>query len=192
MTNKIISNKYALLIATVLSAMMLATSATPSLFPTTAAYAASDDLEVVVDPTVQTDVETEVNVDVDPDVHISTDCEDLNGDNEEVEQEIKLPIDQEDNDEGQGDVVAEPTVQTAVQTGVNVYVAPDVFVIIGCDDGTVEVSDEEEITQINDEPTNQEATSDSEGDLLISPDIQTARETAINYNNDDDIVVLAP
>jgi hypothetical protein len=189
MTNRIISNKYALLTATVLSAMMLATSAVPSLFPTTAAYA---DVEVVVEPTVQTDVETEVNVDVEPDVHISDDCEDLNGDNEEVEQVNELPINQQDHNDNEGDVVVEPTVQTAVQTGVNVYVSPDVFVIIGCDDGTVETSDEEDVTQINDEPTTQEATSDSEGDLLISPDIQTARETAINYNNDDDIVVLAP
>jgi hypothetical protein len=189
MTNKIISNKYALLTATVVSAMMLATSAVPSLFPTTAAYAE----EVVVEPTLQTDVETEVNVDVDPDVHISDDCEDLNGDNEEVEQIIELPVNQKDHNDNEGDIVVEPTVQTAVQTGLNVIVSPDVFVILGCDDDdTVEVSDEEEVTQITDEPTIQEATSDSEGDLLISPDIQTTRETGINYRNDKDVVAVVP
>jgi hypothetical protein len=194
MSNKIIPNKYVLLTATILSAMMLAASPVPSLLPTTA-FAASDD--VVVDPTSQTDAETGVNVEVNPDVHISDDCEDLN-DADEIEQVNDQPINQEDqknNDVGEDGIVVEPTVQTAVQTGLNVNVDPDVFVVIGCGDVSVEINEDDEIEQANVQPATQEALSDSEvgeDGVLISPDYQTAAETGYNINEDSDYFVAIP
>jgi hypothetical protein len=195
MSNKIISNKYVLLTATILSAMMLAGSAVSSLLPTTTAFAASDDGDIVVDPTSQTDVETGLNIEVDPDVLISNDCEDLN-DASETEQENDLPVNQEDqnnNDVGDGGIVVEPTVQTAVQTGLNINVDPDVFVVIGCGDVSVEVNDDDETEQENDLPAEQEALSDSEvgeDGVLVSPDIQTAAQTEYNINEDSDAFVV--
>src|ERR671923_2208958 len=135
MSNKILPNKYVLLTATILSAMMLAASPVPSLLPTTA-FAASDDGDIVVDPTSQTDAELGVNIEVNPDVLISDDCEDLN-DADEIEQVNDQPINQEDqknNDVGDGGIVVEPTIQTGVATGLNINVDPDVFIVIGCDD----------------------------------------------------------
>src|SRR5919109_1028853 len=133
MNNKIISNKYLLLTATILSAMMLAASPVASSLLPTAAFAAPDNGDIEVEPTVQTDVPTGVNVNVDPDVIFSEDCEDI------------------------------------------------------------DASDETE--QVNDQPAEQEALSDSEvgeGGTLISPDIQTVQETAINHNEDHEYLVVIP
>jgi hypothetical protein len=191
MSNKIIPNKYVLLTATILSAMMLAASPVPSLLPTTA-FAASDDL--VVDPTSQTDAETGINIEVSPDVHISDDCEDLD-DADETEQVNDQPINQEEqknNDVGDGGIVIEPTVLTGVATGLNVNVDPDVFIVIGCDDESVEINDEDETEQVNDQPANQETVSDSEGGEVISPDYLTAAETGYNVNEDSDYFVAIP
>jgi hypothetical protein len=177
--------------------MMLAASPVPSLLPTTA-FAASDDGDIVVDPTSQTDAELGVNIEVNPDVLISDDCEDLN-DADEIEQVNDQPINQEDqknNDVGDGGIVVEPTIQTGVATGLNINVDPDVFIVIGCDDDvSVEVNDDDETEQVNDQPATQEALSDSEvgeDGVLISPDYQTAAETGYNINEDSDAFVAIP
>jgi hypothetical protein len=197
MSNKIISNKYLLLTATILSAMMLAASPMPSSLLPTAAFAAPDNGDIAVEPTVQTDVPTGVNVNVDPDVIFSEDCEDIDA-AEETEQVNDQPVRQEDNDNtdvGDGGIVAEPTVQTAVLTGVNVNVDTDVFIVWQCEDGTVDIDSSDETEQVNDQPAEQEAVSDSEvgeGGALISPDTQTVQETALNHNEDNEYLIVIP
>jgi hypothetical protein len=193
MSNKIIPNKYLLLTATILSAMMLATSAVPSLLPTIAFAEPSD---LVVDPTTQTDVETGVNVNVDPDVIFSEDCEDIDA-AEETEQENNQPVEQEDNnnnDVGDGGLVVEPTTQTAALTGLNINVDTDVFVVWQCEDGSVEIDSSDETEQENNQPVEQETSPSEEGEdsEVIGPDTQNARVTALNYNVDDEHLIAIP
>jgi hypothetical protein len=193
MSNKIISNKYALLTATILSALMVVTSAVPSLHPTMALAQASD---LEVDPTTQTDVETDLNINVDPDVIFSEDCEDIDA-ADETEQVNEQPVEQEDNNNNDVDdagLVVEPTTQTAVLTGLNINVATDVFIVWQCEDGSVEIDSSDETEQVNDQPVEQQ-TSDSEvgeDTELISPDTQTAHVTALNHNVDDEYLIALP
>jgi hypothetical protein len=193
MSNKIISNKYVLLTATILSALMVVTSAVPSLLPTIA-FAQPSDVEV--DPTTQTDVPTGVNVNVDPDVIFSEDCEDIDA-AEETEQVNQQPVEQKDNnnnDVDDGGLLVEPTVQTAALTGLNINVDTDVFIVWQCEDGTVDINSSDETEQGNIQPVEQQ-TSDSEvgeDSELISPDTQTAQLTALNYNVEDEHLVVIP
>jgi hypothetical protein len=222
MSNKIIPNKYMLLIATIVSAMLLAASPMASLLPTTA-FAEEEEEEVsdgdeaqlnvdsnnqedisdveesdnsvVVDPTIQTSVQTAVNVNLDNDVVFSTECADIH-DDDEVTQVNQQVVDQKvhnNNDVGDGGVIVEPTIQTSVQTAANINNDNDVFIVWGCDDGDVKVSDNDKVTQVNQQIANQEALSDSEagdGGMVIDPTIQTSRQTAINHNEDDDRVIV--
>ena len=67
MSNNTSTNRYLLLISTMFSTIILATSVVPSLLPTSA-FAEPDGDGVVVDPTTQTSVETSTNINVDHDV----------------------------------------------------------------------------------------------------------------------------
>jgi hypothetical protein len=195
MSNILLSNKYLLLIATILSVMMLAASMVPSLFSTTAFAASDDDDEIVVDPTIQTSLELDENINVDPDIILSKGCEDIN-DDDEVTQVNEQTANQEvhkNNDVGDGGVVVEPTIQVSSQTAVNFNVDNDVLIVMGCNDGNVEISDDDKVTQVNEQTVNQEVLSDSEvgdGGLILSPTIQKATSTALNYNADNDRVLL--
>jgi hypothetical protein len=195
MSNILLSNKYVLLIATLLSVMMLAASMVPSLFSTTAFAASDDDDEVVVVPTIQTSLEVDKNINVDPDVILSKGCEDIN-DDDEVTQVNEQTANQEvhkNNDVGDGGVVVEPTIQVSSQTAVNFNVDNDVLIVMGCNDGNVEISDDDKVTQVNEQTLNQEVLSDSEvgdGGLILSPTIQKATSTALNYNADNDHVLI--
>jgi hypothetical protein len=198
MSDNLLSNKYVLLIATILSVIMLAASMVPSLFLSTAFAASDDDDDVVVDPTIQVSIELDENIDVDPDVNISEGCVDIS-DNDKVTQVNEQTTNQEvhkNNDVGDGGVVVEPTIQASVQTAVNINVDSDVLTVLGCDDGNVEISDDDKVTQVNELTTNQEVLSDSEvgdgGGMLFSPTIQESREKALNYNQDNDRVVFIP
>ncbi len=198
MSNNLISNKCSLLIAAILSVMMLAASMVPSLFSTTA-FAASDDDDddVVVDPTVQASVQTAQNINVDPDVIVSKGCVDIS-DDDEVTQVNEQTVNQEvhkNNDVGDGGIVVDPTIQASVQTAQNINVDKDVFIVLGCNDGNVEISDDDKVTQVNEQTVNQEVDSDSEvgdGGLILSPTIQKSANYAQNYNQDDDHVILIP
>ena len=115
--NKItISNRFVLMIATMLPAIMLATSLTLSLVPTTTAFAQEDnedsdnqsdineneggDNSVIVDPIVQPSVDVKYNVDVN--THVITDEEDCDEASDEVSQEN----DQNPSQEAGGEVDA--------------------------------------------------------------------------------------
>jgi hypothetical protein len=195
MSNILLSNKYLLLIATILSVMMLAASMVPSLFSTTAFAASDDDDEIVVDPTIQTSLELDENINVDPDIILSKGCEDIN-DDDEVTQVNEQTANQEvhkNNDVGDGGVVVEPTIQVSSQTAVNFNVDNDVLIVLGCNYESVEISDDDKVTQVNEQTVNQEVLSDSEvgdGGLILSPTIQKATSTALNYNADNDRVLL--
>jgi hypothetical protein len=206
--NKItISNRFVLMIATMLPAIMLATSLTLSLIPTTTAFAQEDnedsdnqsdineneggDNSVIVDPTIQTSVQTAANVNNDNDVALLGGCADIN-DNDEItqvnEQAADLVVhknnDVGDGGGGGGGGGGDPTIQTSVQTAANVNTDNDVYIVVGCHDGSVKISDNDKVTQVNEQIPNQEALSDSDG-----PTIQTSVQTAANHNEDYDRVV---
>jgi hypothetical protein len=141
---------------------------------------------VIVDPTIQTSVETAANVNTDNDVALLGGCADIN-DNDEITQVNEQTPDQvvhKNNEIGDGGVVVDPTIQTSVQTAANVNTDNDVYIVVGCHDGSVKISDNDKVTQVNEQIPNQEALSDSDG-----PTIQTSVQTAANHNEDYDRVV---
>jgi hypothetical protein len=194
MTNNLTSNRYVLSITVVLSVIMLGASIVPSFF-STSAFAASDDINLIVDPTTQISIAVDENINVDPDLEFSEGCADVN-DNDEVTQVNEQSTDQEvhkNNDVGDGGVVAEPSAQAAAQAAANVNVDPDVIIVLGCDDGSVKISDNDKVTQVNEQSTDQEVDSNSEvgdGGVLFSPSIQVSKTKALNYNQDDDHVIF--
>jgi hypothetical protein len=194
MTNNLTSNRYVLSITVVLSVVMLGASIVPSFF-STSAFAASDDIDLIVDPTTQISIAVDENINVDPDLEFSEGCADVN-DNDEVTQVNEQSTDQEvhkNNDAGDGGVVAEPSAQASAQAAANVNVDPDVIIVLGCDDGSVKISDNDKVTQVNEQSTDQEVDSDSEvgdGGVLFSPSIQVSKTKALNYNQDDDHVIF--
>src|ERR671923_280872 len=194
MSDNLITSKYTLLIVTILSITMMAASIVPSFFSTTA-FAASDNDDVVVDPTVQTSVEADPNVNVDPDVEVAKGCVEIS-DNDEVTQVNEQSANQEvhkNNDVGDGGVVVEPTAQASIQIAANFNVDDDVIIILGCNDGGAKVTDNDEVTQVNEQSANQEIDSDSEvgdGGVLFSQVIQKSRQTAVNYNADKDVFIV--
>jgi hypothetical protein len=146
-----------------------------------------DHNSVIVDPTIQTSVETAANVNNDNDVALLGGCADIN-DNDEITQVNEQAADlvvHKNNDVGDGGgVVVDPTIQTSVQTAANVNTDNDVYIVVGCHDGSVKISDNDKVTQVNEQIPNQEALSDSDG-----PTIQTSVQTAANHNEDYDRVV---
>jgi hypothetical protein len=194
MTNNLTSNRYVLSITVVLSAIMLAASIVPSFF-STSAFAASDDINLIVDPTTQISIAVDENINVDPDLEFSEGCADVS-DNDKVTQVNVQSTDQEvhkNNDVGDGGIVAEPTAQASAQAAANVNVDPDVIIVLGCNDGNVKISDNDKVTQVNVQSTDQEVDSHSEvgdGGVLFSPTIQMSKTKALNYNQDDDHVIF--
>jgi hypothetical protein len=196
MSDNLLSNKYVLLIATILSVIMLAASMVPSLFLSTAFAASDDDDDVVVDPTIQVSIELDENIiDVDPGITLSVGCGDINND-DKVTQVNEQTTNQEvhkNNDVGDGGVVVEPTIQASVQTAVNINVDSDVLIVLGCFDGNVEISDDDKVTQVNEQTVSQEVHKNNDvgdGGMLVSPTIQKATSTALNYNAENDRVVF--
>jgi hypothetical protein len=154
-----------------------------------------DDNSVLVDPTKQTSVQTAVNINNDNDVSFSEGCAEIN-DNDQVIQVNELAADQvvhKNSDVGDGGVnVVDPTKQTSVQTAVNINNDNDVYIVLGCNDGNVKISDNDQVIQVNEQIGNQEALSDSEegdGGVLVSQQTQRSAQTAINHNKDNDRVV---
>ena len=141
--NKItISNRFVLMIATMLPAIMLATSLTLSLVPVTA-FAQQDDPDsenqsdireneggdnsVVVDPIAQTEVEVDVNVDAN--THVISDEEDCDEASDEVSQENdQNPTSEARSDGNVGDdsVYVSPKAQTTVLVAENINADTDV------------------------------------------------------------------
>src|SRR5829696_8334842 len=118
MNKKILSNKSVLLIATMLSTMMLATSSMASLVPTTA-FAQEDGSS--------DEDRGEVAVG-----EGDEDCEEASND---VTQEISQPSDQQasrDVEQGEGSLYVNPVIQTNAQVGFNTNVDYDVILVDGC------------------------------------------------------------
>jgi hypothetical protein len=144
MNKKILSNKSVLLIATMLSTMMLATSSMASLVPTTA-FAQEDasqedsgdvavaDGGVEVDPILQTNVQADVNTNVD--TTVVTDPEDCDEASNDETQQISQSSDQladRDVQTGENSLYVNPVVQTSVQAAFNYNVDSDVVLVEGC------------------------------------------------------------
>jgi len=205
------SKKLVVMIATMISVIGLVGSSVPSLILATAfaqqAGSADNndqnnlaenlvkDNSVIVDPTIQLSTEVDANVNVDDDdVGVSEECANIS-DDDDVEQVNEQKADQriqKNNDAGAGGVVVEPSIQLSTQTAANVNTDNDVYIIWGCDEGDVKISDNDKVKQVNDQAANQEALSDSEvgaGSVLVSQTIQRADQTASNLNEDNDRVV---
>ena len=137
-----VSSKFVLMIATMLPAMMLATSLTLSLVPATA-FAQEDnadsntqrdiseneggDNSVIVDPKVQPSVDVALNVDVN--THVITDEEDCDEASDEVSQENNQNPTSEarsDGNVGDSSVYVSPQVQTTTLIGANLVVDTDI------------------------------------------------------------------
>src|SRR5918997_748674 len=110
--------------------------------------------------------------------------------------QLNLASDNQDNiAENEGDdnsVLVDPTIQTSVQTAVNINNDNDVYIVLGCHDGDVKISDNDQVIQVNEQIANQEVLSDSEegdGGVLVSQQTQRSTPTAINHNEDNDRVV---
>jgi hypothetical protein len=89
-------------------------------------------------------------------------------------------------------VLVDPTIQTSVQTAVNINNDNDVYIVLGWYDGDVKINDADQVIQVNEQIANQEALSDSEegdGGVLVSQQTQRSAQTAINHNEDNDRVV---
>ena len=120
MTINLTSKNYVLSVTVVLSLIMLAASIVPSFF-STSAFAASDDVDLIVDPTTQVSIAVDENINVDPDLEFSEGCADVN-DNDEVTQVNEQTTDQEvhkNNDVGDGGVLFSPTIQESKTKALN-------------------------------------------------------------------------
>jgi hypothetical protein len=196
MGKNILSSNYVLLTGVIFSAIMLAGATVPSLF-SMSAFADSNIGGVVVDPSIQTAVQTAANVNVDTGVILSTGCGEIN-DDDEVTQVNEQNADQQadkKNDAGDNGVVVDPSVQAVAQTAANVNVDSDVYIILGCNDGHVKISDDDKVTQVNEQNADQEVNNDSDvGDngVHISPIIQKSANTAKNIDVDKDRVIMIP
>ena len=206
MNNNTVSRKVALITAILLSAIMLAASSKLSLIPATAfaqedgtagnlAETLVEDKSVVVDPSIQLSTQTSTNVNNDNDVAFSVGCADIS-DDDEVIQTNRQAAEQEvhkNNDLSNSGVVLDPSIQPSTQTAANVYTDNDVYIILGCYDGNVKISDDDKVTQLNEQIADQESLSDSvvgNSGVLVTPDIQRSTQTATNHNEDNDRVVL--
>ena len=208
--NKILSNKSVLLIATMLSTMMLATSSMASLAPITA-FAQEDvpDMEalltqvspdstneedtsdnagtgdVVVDPVVETAAEADTNVNAD--THVITDEEDCDEANDEVNQANDQSADLGDRSEGEvGDngVFVAPKVQTAAGVGLNLNVDTDVVLVDGCNPS-------DDLNQANDQSVDETTGNDleaGEDSTIVDPTRQVSNLFAQNIGVDNDVV----
>jgi hypothetical protein len=174
--NKILSNKSVLLIATMLSTMMLATSSMASLAPITA-FAQEDvpDMEALL---------TQVSPD-------STSEEDTTASEEDTtasEEDTTASEEDTSDNAGTGDVVVDPVVETAAEADTNVNA--DTHVITDeedCDEAN------DEVNQANDQSADLGDRSEGEvGDngVFVAPKVQTAAGVGLNLNVDTDVVLV--
>jgi hypothetical protein len=194
------SNKFVLMIATMLPAILLATSLTLSLVPVTAfaqVENADSDIEsdihetvdgdnsVTSDPIVQTSNDVDMNVDVNTDV--ITDEEDCDAASSEESQENDQGSSQEarsDGDVGDNSIFVSPQVQDTEQVAGNVYADVDV-VPEGC-------NPTDTVNQENDQGSSQSAGGDVEygtGSIIEISTHQRAETIAFNHNLNTDATI---
>jgi hypothetical protein len=200
--NKItISNKFVLMIATMLPAIMLAAALTLSLVPAATAFAQEDntdsdnqsdisendggDNSVVVDPIVQPAVDVKYNVDVN--THVITDEEDCDEASDEESQGNEQAPSQEarsDGNVGDNSIYVSPQVQTTTLVAGNLVVDTDI-VPEGC-------STDDRVNQENDQEPSQEAGGEVKtgGDSITNIQIhQRADAFARNDNVNTDATI---
>jgi hypothetical protein len=131
-------------------------------------------------------------------VTFSTGCVVNINDNDEVTQVNEQSANQEidsDSEVGDGGVFLSKIIQESKQTAVNYNADKDVFIVLGCHHENVWISDNDEVTQVNEQSANQEIDSDSEvgdGGVFLSKIIQESKQTAVNHDHDNDGPVFVP
>jgi len=182
---------YALLIVIALLALMLARSPISS-FDTVEAYASENlsYLEKILQANIESGMQEEnrnrlgggitatngidqesfqsgTNINEDNDVVVGR-CDDGHiqvDDEDEVTQTTMSSANQEaidDSDANLGDKVANNPVQALSQIATNVNIDNDLVIILGCQSGSIEINDNDKVTQSHLQSTNQEANGDNE------------------------------
>ena len=149
-----------------------------------------DHNSVIVDPTIQQiSVDTAVKFTNGNDVALLEGCADINDDDKvtQVSEQAANQVVHKNNDVEDGVLVVDPTTiqQISVQTAANVNTDNDVYIVLGCHDGNVKISDNDKVTQVSEQAANQEAPSDSDGSTIQQISVQTAA----NHNEDNDRTV---
>jgi hypothetical protein len=182
------------MIATMLPAIMLATSLTLSLVPAATAFAQEDnadsdsqrdireneegDNSVVIDPIVQPSAEVDLNIDVN--THVITDEEDCDEASDEVSQENNQNPSQEarsDGNVGDNSIYVSPQVQTTTLIAANLYVDTDV-VPEGCDPN-------DSVNQENNQNPSQDAGGEVEAGENSITNLQTHQRADTVSRNDN-------
>jgi hypothetical protein len=194
------SNRFVLMIATMLPAIMLATSLTLSLVPATA-FAQGDNADsnnqkdvrennggessLIVDPIVQPSVDVNLNIDVN--THVITDPKNCDEASDKVSQENKQDPTSEarsDGNVGDNSIYVSPQVQTTTLVGLNLAVDTDI-VPEGC-------TPHDTVNQENDQTPSQSAGGDveaGEGSIINIPIVQSADTISRNDNVNTDATV---
>ena len=147
-----------------------------------------DHYSVIVDPTIQISVDTAVKFTDSNDVALLGGCADINDDDKvtQVSEQAANQVVHKNNDVEDGVLVVDPTIQQiSVQTAANVNTDNDVYIVLGCHDGNVKISDNDKVTQVSEQAANQEALTDSDGPTIQQISVQTAA----NHNEDNDRTV---
>jgi hypothetical protein len=147
-----------------------------------------DHYSVIVDPTIQISVDTAVKFTDGNDVALLGGCADINDDDKvtQVSEQAANQVVHKNNDVEDGVLVVDPTIQQiSVQTAANVNTDNDVYIVLGCHDGNVKISDNDKVTQVSEQASNQEALTDSDGPTIQQISVQTAA----NHNEDNDRTV---
>jgi hypothetical protein len=151
-----------------------------------------DHYSVIDHPTTiqQISVDTAVKFTNGNDVALLGGCADINDDDKvtQVSEQAANQVVHKNTDVEDGVlVVVDPTTiqQISVQTAANVNTDNDVYIVLGCHDGNVKISDNDKVTQVSEQAANQEALSDSDGPTIQ----QTSAQTAANHNEDNDRTV---
>ncbi len=194
MNNIAVSSKQILLIATTLSALMLAAPSLQSLFLTTA-FAQEEDEDMPdteAEETAATEEEegpfdlnsflTELNEDVQLNV-ASSDSED-----EDTQSNIDSDSNEQTEEVEEDDLVTvEPIIQTTVQPDLNVNT--NTHVVTDEDDCQDASDDVDQANVQTSDSTGRIEGEVGEGSVHVSPIVQTSEKVALNANVDTDVVV---
>jgi hypothetical protein len=148
-----------------------------------------DHYSVIVDPTIQISVDAAVKFTDGNDVALLGGCADINDDDKvtQVSEQAANQVVHKNNDLEDGVLAVDPTIQQiSVQTAANVNTDNDVYIVLGCHDGNVKISDNDKVTQVSEQAANQEALTDSDGPTIQ----QTSVQTAANVNTDNDVYIV--
>ena len=191
MNKNALPRSHALLIVIALLALLLARSPISS-FDTVEAYASENlsYLEKILQANIESGMQEEnrnrlgggitatngiyqesfqsgTNINEDNDVVVGR-CDDGHiqvDDEDEVTQTTMSSANQEaidDNEANLGDKVANNPVQALTQIATNVNIDNDLVIILGCQSGSIEINDNDKVTQSHLQSTNQEANGDNE------------------------------